>query len=99
MHVTEFLTRTNRRNQNSQINYKVKQKLGECYQDLENRRRQLAIQLHWEERRLEEEMQDLLKARVDVAQNERIEWIQMAILKNEQEEQELLKQKHQQREM
>ncbi|XP_034479934.1 probable cyclin-dependent serine/threonine-protein kinase DDB_G0278487 [Drosophila innubila] len=99
MHVTEFLTRTNRRNVNSQINYKVQQKLEECLQDLENRRRQLAEQLQREERRLSEEIKELLKGREDAAQNERIEWIQMALIKREQEEEELIKKKQQQREI
>ncbi|KAL7735556.1 hypothetical protein ACLKA6_009521 [Drosophila palustris] len=99
MHVTEFLARTNRRNRDSQINFKVQQRLGECLQDLENRRRKLALLLHREERRLDEEREELLKLRVDAAQNARIEWIQMALIKNEQAEQELLKQKQQQREL
>ncbi|KAM8711429.1 hypothetical protein ACLKA7_000551 [Drosophila subpalustris] len=99
MHATEFLARTNRRNRNSQINFKVQQRLGECLQDLENRRRKLALLLHREERRLDEEREELLKLRVDAAQNARIEWIQMALMKKEREEEELLKQKQQQREI
>lgn len=99
MHVAEFLNRTNRRNRNTQIEGKVQRRLGEYAKDLEERRRQLAEQLHSEERQLDEELAELLQARLEAAQNQRIEWIQLQLMRSEQEEQQLLQLKQQQREM
>ncbi|XP_064547951.1 PH domain-containing protein DDB_G0287875 [Drosophila montana] len=99
MHVAEFLNRTNRRNRNAQIEGKVQRRLGECARDLEQRRRQLAEQLNSEQRQLDEELAELLQARLEAAQNQRIEWIQMALMRGEREEQELLQLKQQQREI
>ncbi|KAH8296901.1 hypothetical protein KR044_000610 [Drosophila immigrans] len=99
MHVAEFLKRTNRRNRNSQIDCKVQQKLGECLHDLQHRRRQLAIQMQCEAQMFHEEMMELLQAQKDAAKNERIEWIQMALMKNEEADQELIKKKKLQREI
>ncbi|KAH8396682.1 hypothetical protein KR215_002476 [Drosophila sulfurigaster] len=99
MHVVEFLRRTDRRNRNSQIDCKVQQKLGECRHDLQNRRRQLALQLQCEEQMLDVELSELLQAQEDAAKNERIEWIQMTLMKNEEADQLLIKQKKVQREI
>ncbi|KAH8370118.1 hypothetical protein KR093_002220 [Drosophila rubida] len=99
MHVAEFLKRTDRRNLNSQIDCKVQQKLGECQRHLQHRRRQLALQLQSEAQLLDEEMMELLQAHEDMEKNARIEWIQMAVLKNEEADQQLLKTKKEQREI
>ncbi|EDW02349.1 uncharacterized protein LOC6560261 [Drosophila grimshawi] len=99
MHVTEFLNRTNRRNRNYQIDCKVQQRLINYAKDLEQRRCQLAHQLHSEERMLDVEMAQLLQARVDAVQNERIEWIQMSLMNSEQAEHDLIKLKQLQREI
>ncbi|EDW57179.1 putative golgin subfamily A member 6-like protein 3 [Drosophila virilis] len=99
MHVAEFLNRTNRRNRNAQIEGEVQRRLGEYAKDLEERRRQLAEQLHNEERQLDEELAELLQSRLEAAQNQRIEWIQLQLMRSERKEQQLLQLKQQQREI
>lgn len=99
MHVAEFLNRTNRRNRNTQIECSVERKLAEYAEDLDRRRQLLAHQLHCEEQQLYEELAELQQAQTDLAQNQRIEWIQMALMRDEAAERELLEQKQQQREM
>ncbi|EDW08310.1 trichohyalin [Drosophila mojavensis] len=99
MHVAEFLNRTNRRNRNTQIECHVERKLGEYAEDLDRRRHLLAHQLHSEEQQLYEELAELQQAQTDLEQNKRIEWIQMALMRDEAAERELLEQKQQQREI
>lgn len=99
MHVTEFLNRTNRRNRNAQIDCSVECKLADYAEDLDRRRHQLARQLHSEQHQLDEELAELQKARLDLAQNQRIEWIQMSLMRDEAAEQQLLQLKKLQREM
>lgn len=99
MFVHEFLNRTARRNLNLQIDCKVQQRIKSYVQNLEERRHQLACQLHWEEQQLQLELQELQQARADAAVNKRIETIQLSIIQKEKTEKELIEQTRFQREM
>lgn len=99
MFVHEFLNRTARRNLNLQIDCKVQQRIKSYVQNLEERRHQLACQLHWEEQQLQLELQELQQARADAAENKRIETIQLSIIQKEKSEKELIEQTRFQREM
>lgn len=99
MFVHEFLNRTTRRNQNLQIDCKVQQRIKSYAQELEERRHQLACQLHWEEQQLQLELEELQQARADVVENKRIETIQLSIMQKEKTEQELIEKTRFQREM
>lgn len=99
MFVHEFLNRTARRNLNLQIDCKVQQRIKSYVQNLEERRHQLACQLHWEEQQLQLELHELQQARADAAENKRIETIQLSIIQKEKTEKELIEQTRFQREM
>ncbi|KAH8407614.1 hypothetical protein KR222_008081 [Zaprionus bogoriensis] len=99
MYVNEFLQRTELRNRNAQIERRVQQQMRACVQDLEQRRLQLARQLHGEEQQQQRQLEQLQQAAADSAQNKRIEWIQLAVMQNEKADQELIEQKKLQREI
>lgn len=99
MFVHEFLNRTTRRNRNLQVDYKVQQRMKACAQELEKRRLQLASLLHCEQQQLQLELEELLQARADAEENKRIEFIQLAIMRNDKKEQELIAHTRFQREM
>lgn len=99
MEVTEFLSRTDRRNLKSQIDFQVARKMREWYQEVNKRRFSLGMLLQTESLREDEEIAELLQARADEAERRRHEWIEMERLKREEAEKELVKVKKQQREM
>ncbi|XP_001959861.2 trichohyalin [Drosophila ananassae] len=99
MEVTEFLSRTDRRNLKSQIDFQVARKMREWYQEVDKRRFSLGMLLQTESLREDEEIAELLQARADEAERRRHEWIEMERLKREEAEKELVKVKKQQREI
>lgn len=99
MFVHEFLNCTTRRNRNLQIDCRVQQRIKLYAQELEERRHQLACQLHWEDQQLQLELEELQQARADAVEIKRIETIQLSIMQKEKTEQELIEQTRFQREM
>ncbi|KAH8272934.1 hypothetical protein KR018_011538 [Drosophila ironensis] len=99
MEVMEFLSRTDRRNLKSQIDFQVARKMREWYAEVDNRRLKLSLMLQREALQEDEEIAELLLERANEAERRRIEWIQMDILKREEAEKELVKVKKQQREI
>ncbi|KAH8275268.1 hypothetical protein KR026_004138 [Drosophila bipectinata] len=99
MEVSEFLSRTDRRNLKSQIDFQVARKMREWYQEVDKRRFSLSLLLQREALREDEEIAELLQERADEAERRRHEWIEMERLKREEAEKELVKVKKQQREI
>ncbi|XP_061394551.1 reticulocyte-binding protein homolog 2a [Musca vetustissima] len=99
MEVIEFLQKTDHKNLKNFIGFKVKQKLQEYELDLQGRQNRLRNILNLETMQQNEELLLLTKQRVELAKQQRLDWINTKRIERQQAEEELLKVKKLQREL
>ncbi|XP_058983314.1 trichohyalin-like [Musca domestica] len=99
MEVIEFLQKTDYKNVQNFIGFKVKQKLQDYKLDLQERQGRLRNILNFESLQQNEELLLLAKERVESAKQQRLDWINTKCIERQQAEEELLKLKNRQRDL